>query len=181
MSENRIWAPWRLKYVKDASKDNEDECVFCARPALGDDETALIVHRAERCFVILNLYPYTNGHLMITPFEHIGRIQDIPAETTGEMFELAKVAMSRLEDVYRPHGFNVGFNQGRAAGAGVEHHIHMHIVPRWGGDTNFMPVIADHRVMPQSLEDSYRVLSGAFGPESDDGPAEQTDNSSEGR
>lgn len=165
MSENRIWAPWRLKYVKDADKDNEDQCVFCAKPALGDDETALIVHRGERSFVILNLYPYTNGHLMVAPFDHIGRIQDISEETTTEMLALAKLAMNRLEDVYGPQGFNVGFNQGRAAGAGVEHHIHMHVVPRWGGDTNFMPVIADHRVMPQSLEDSYRVLRGAFDEE----------------
>jgi ATP adenylyltransferase len=163
MTPNRIWAPWRLEYVKDASKDQEDACVFCAKPALGDDETALIVYRGETCFVILNLYPYTNGHLMVTPFEHCGRLQDLPAETTAEMLELSKIAMSRLESVYRPHGFNVGFNQGRAAGAGVEHHIHMHVVPRWGGDTNFMPVIADHRVMPQSLEDSYRALVGAFG------------------
>jgi ATP adenylyltransferase len=163
MAENRIWAPWRLKYVKDADKDNEDQCVFCAKPALGDDETALIVHRGEHAFVILNLYPYTNGHLMVAPFEHVARIQDIPAEVTTEMLDLAKVAMNRLEDVYGPQGFNVGFNQGRAAGAGVEHHIHMHVVPRWGGDTNFMPVIADHRVMPQSLEDSYRVLREAYG------------------
>lgn len=165
MTANRIWAPWRLKYVKDADKDNEDQCIFCAKPALGDDETALVVHRGERAFVILNLYPYTNGHLMVAPFAHIGRIQDIPEQTTTEMLALAKLAMNRLEDVYGPQGFNVGFNQGRAAGAGVEHHIHMHVVPRWGGDTNFMPVIADHRVMPQSLEDSYRVLRGAFGAE----------------
>lgn len=164
MTENRIWAPWRLHYVKDADKDNEDQCVFCANPALGDDETALIVHRGESCFVMLNLYPYTNGHLMVSPYEHVGRIQDIPAETTSEMLALAKVAMNRLEDVYRPQGFNVGFNQGKAAGAGVEHHIHMHVVPRWSGDTNFMPVIADHRVMPQSLEDSYKSLSAAFEP-----------------
>ena len=167
MTANRIWAPWRLEYVKDASKDVEEECVFCARPALGDDETALIVHRGERCFVILNLYPYTNGHLMVTPYEHVGKLQQIDAETSAEMFALAQTAMSHLETVYRPHGFNVGFNQGRSAGAGVEHHIHMHVVPRWGGDTNFMPVIADHRVMPQSLEDSYRVLSDAFGPASE--------------
>ncbi len=164
MTENRIWAPWRLRYVKDADKDNEDQCVFCAKPALGDDETALIVHRGKSCFVILNLYPYTNGHLMISPYEHVGRIQEIPAETTGEMLALAKLAMNRLEDVYRPQGFNVGFNQGKAAGAGVEHHIHMHVVPRWSGDTNFMPVIADHRVMPQSLEDSYKTLKAAFEP-----------------
>ena len=167
MTANRIWAPWRLEYVKDASKDVEEECVFCAKPALGDDETALIVHRGERCFVILNLYPYTNGHLMVTPYEHIGKLQEIDAETSAEMFALAQTSMSHLETVYRPHGFNVGFNQGRSAGAGVEHHIHMHVVPRWGGDTNFMPVIADHRVMPQSLEDSYRVLSDAFGPASE--------------
>ena len=124
----------RLKYVEDADKDNEDQCVFCAKPALGDDETALIVHRGEHSFVILNLYPYTNGHLMVAPFDHVGRIQDIPEETTTEMVALAKLAMNRLEDVYNPHGFNVGFNQGRSAGAGVEHHIHMHVVPRWGGD-----------------------------------------------
>lgn len=167
MTANRIWAPWRLEYVKDASKDSEEECVFCAKPALGDDETALIVHRGERCFVILNLYPYTNGHLMVTPYEHVGKLQEIDAETSAEMFGLAQTAIGHLETVYRPHGFNVGFNQGRAAGAGVEHHIHMHVVPRWGGDTNFMPVIADHRVMPQSLEDSYRVLSDAFGPASE--------------
>lgn len=162
MTDNRIWAPWRLKYVKDAGKDNEEACVFCAKPALGDDETALIVHRGEQCFVILNLYPYTNGHLMVTPYGHIGRIQDIPAAATTEMLELAKVSMNRLEEVYHPHGFNVGFNQGKSAGAGVEHHIHMHVVPRWSGDTNFMPVIADHRVMPQSLEESYETLRGAF-------------------
>ena len=162
MTANRIWAPWRLEYVKDASKDVEEECVFCAKPALGDDETALIVHRGKRCFVILNLYPYTNGHLMVTPFAHVGKLQDLDEATSAEMFSLARTAMNQLETVYRPHGFNVGFNQGRAAGAGVEHHIHMHVVPRWGGDTNFMPVIADHRVMPQSLEDSYRVLAGAF-------------------
>ena len=167
MTANRIWAPWRLEYVKDASKDIEEECVFCAKPALGDDETALIIHRGERCFVILNLYPYTNGHLMVSPYEHVGKLQEIDAETAAEMFGLAQNAMSHLETVYRPHGFNVGFNQGRSAGAGVEHHIHMHVVPRWGGDTNFMPVIADHRVMPQSLEDSYRVLSDAFGPASE--------------
>ena len=167
MTANRIWAPWRLEYVKDASKDVEEECVFCARPALGDDETALIVHRGERCFVILNLYPYTNGHLMVTPYEHVGKLQEIDAATSAEMFGLAQIAMGHLETVYRPHGFNVGFNQGRSAGAGVEHHIHMHVVPRWGGDTNFMPVIADHRVMPQSLEDSYRVLSDAFGSPSE--------------
>jgi ATP adenylyltransferase len=158
----RIWAPWRLAYVKDASKDSEEECIFCAKSAADADEENLIVHRGEHSFVILNLYPYTNGHLMVSPYEHIGRIQELPAETVAEMMSLSQLAMTRLEDVYSPHGYNVGFNQGRVAGAGVEHHIHMHVVPRWGGDTNFMPVIADTKVMPQTLEQSYEALKGAF-------------------
>ena len=162
MANHRIWAPERFKYVKDASKDIEEECIFCAKQAEDDDEANLIVHRGEHSFVILNLFPYTNGHLMVAPYAHIGRIQELPAETVAEMMGFAQLAMSRLEDVYSPHGFNVGFNQGRVAGAGVEHHIHMHVVPRWGGDTNFMPVIADTRVMPQTLEQSYEALKGAF-------------------
>ena len=162
MATERIWAPWRLEYVKDASKDSGDECIFCAKPEGDDDEASLIVHRADRCFVILNLYPYTNGHLMVAPYEHVGRIQDIPAETTAEMMALAQRAITVLQGKYEPHGFNVGFNQGRVAGAGVEHHIHMHVVPRWGGDTNFMPVLADTRVMPQTLEQSYEALQGEF-------------------
>jgi ATP adenylyltransferase len=158
----RIWAPWRLAYVKDAAKDIEEQCIFCAKPAAGDDRANLIVHRGERCFVILNLFPYTNGHLMVSPYDHIGRLQEIPAATLTEMMELAQKAMNRLEQAYEPHGYNVGFNQGRVAGAGVEHHIHMHVVPRWSGDNNFMPVIADTKVMPQSIEQSYTALEGAF-------------------
>jgi ATP adenylyltransferase len=158
----RIWAPWRLSYVKDASKDIEEECIFCAKPAQEDDEANLIVHRGERAFVILNLFPYTNGHLMVAPYEHVGRLQEVAPETLAEMMALAQRGMDRLEGVYDPHGYNVGFNQGRVAGAGVEHHIHMHVVPRWGGDTNFMPVIADTKVMPQSIEQSYEALRGAF-------------------
>jgi ATP adenylyltransferase len=158
----RIWAPWRLAYVKDASKDNEEDCIFCAKPAQGDDAENLIVHRGDRAFVILNKFPYTNGHLMVAPFDHLARLQEVPPETVAELMRLAQQAMDRLEEVYDPHGYNVGFNQGRVAGAGVEHHIHMHVVPRWGGDTNFMPVIADTRVMPQSLEDSYEALKGGF-------------------
>ncbi len=158
----RIWAPWRLEYVKDASKDSEDECIFCAKPKEGDDEASLIAHRGDRCFVILNKYPYTNGHLMVAPFEHLATIQNLPPETVAEMMALAQRAISILESKYEPHGYNVGFNQGRVAGAGVEHHIHMHVVPRWGGDTNFMPVLADTRVMPQTLEQTYDALRGAF-------------------
>ena len=162
MASERIWAPWRLAYVKDASKHPGDECIFCAKPREDDDEANLIVHRGERCFVILNLYPYTNGHLMVAPFEHTATLPELDAETVAEMMALAQQAMGLLEETYEPHGYNVGFNQGRVAGAGVEHHIHMHVVPRWGGDTNFMPVLADVRVMPQTLEQTYAALRGGF-------------------
>ena len=162
VANHRIWAPWRLAYVKDASKDTDEGCIFCTAPAQKDDRATLIVHRGERCFVILNKFPYTNGHLMVAPYEHLATLPELDAETVAEMMELAQRAMDRLESVYQPHGYNVGFNQGRVAGAGVEHHIHMHVVPRWGGDTNFMPVLADTRVMPQTLEQSFEALSGAF-------------------
>ena len=162
MATDRIWAPWRLAYVKDASKGGQQECIFCPASDAADDRDRLIVHRGDRCFVMLNLYPYTNGHLMIAPFEHVAAIQDLEPETTAELMALAQRAIEILEDQFEPHGFNVGFNQGRVAGAGVEHHIHMHVVPRWGGDTNFMPVLADTRVMPQSLEQSYAALRGGF-------------------
>ena len=161
MANFRIWAPWRLAYVKDASKDIEEQCIFCAKPRADDDEANLIVHRGERSFVILNLYPYTNGHLMVAPYDHIARLQELPTETLAEMMGFAQRAMDQLEAVYQPHGYNVGFNQGRVAGAGVEHHIHMHVVPRWAGDNNFMPVIADTKVMPQTIEQSYTALKGA--------------------
>lgn len=161
MANFRIWAPWRLAYVKDASKDIEEQCIFCAKPRGDDDAANLIVHRGERSFVILNLFPYTNGHLMVAPYDHVGRLQELPPATLTEMMAFAQRAMDRLESVYQPHGYNVGFNQGRVAGAGVEHHIHMHVVPRWAGDNNFMPVIADTKVMPQTIEQSYEALRGA--------------------
>lgn len=160
MLGERIWAPWRLAYVKDAAKN--ETCVFCDAPDAGDDEKKLIVHRAERSFVILNLYPYTNGHLMVSPFEHLARLQDVSAETLAEMMDLAQRAMSSLDDAYEPEGYNVGFNQGRVAGAGVDGHIHLHVVPRWAGDTNYMPVLADTRVMPQTLEESYAAIRKGF-------------------
>ena len=162
VANQRIWAPWRLAYVKDASKDVEQECIFCAKPAEDADEENLIVHRGERCFVILNLFPYTNGHLMVAPYAHVGSITELDPETCAETMALAQRGIRVLEEAYAPHGFNVGFNQGRVAGAGVEHHIHMHVVPRWGGDTNFMPVLGDTRVMPQTVEQSYEMLRGTF-------------------
>jgi ATP adenylyltransferase len=162
VATQRIWAPWRLEYVKDASKDKESECIFCAALEAGDDEANLIVERGERCFVILNRFPYTNGHLMIAPYEHVAELQGLDEETVAEVMSLAQRGIAALQQSYAPHGYNVGFNQGRVAGAGVEHHIHMHLVPRWGGDTNFMPVLGDTRVMNQTLEDSYATLKGAW-------------------
>jgi len=164
VANHRIWAPWRLKYVKGAKDDAGGECIFCAKPGEGPehDRENLIVHRGERCYVILNRYPYTNGHLMIAPYAHVATLPAVDADTVAEMMSLAQKGMTVLETIYSPQGYNVGFNQGRVAGAGFEHHIHMHVVPRWGGDTNFMPVLADTRVMPQSLEQSYEALAGAF-------------------
>ena len=149
--------------MKDASKDNSDACVFCAALEAGDDEANLIVHRGDRSFVILNKFPYTNGHLMVAPYAHVAALQELDAETVAEIMALAQRGMNALETGYSPHGYNVGFNQGRVAGAGVEHHIHMHVVPRWGGDTNFMPVLGDTRVMNQTLEDSYETVRKGFG------------------
>jgi ATP adenylyltransferase len=162
VASQRIWAPWRLPYVKSAAKDEEQGCIFCVKAGAEDDAERLIVHRGERCFVMLNLFPYTNGHLMIAPFEHLARIQDLGAETIDELMALAQRSIAAIDDAYSPHGYNVGFNQGRVAGAGVEHHIHLHVVPRWGGDTNFMPVIGDTRVMNESLADSYAALKERF-------------------
>jgi ATP adenylyltransferase len=160
VANHRIWAPWRLPYVKDASKDTD--CIFCTKPAEGNDEETFIVYRGKRCYVILNTFPYTNGHLMVAPFQHVGRLQDLDGETLAEIMRLAARATAILDDAYGPEGYNIGFNQGRIAGAGFDSHIHMHVVPRWAGDTNYMPVIADTRVMPQSLEQSYETLREAF-------------------
>jgi ATP adenylyltransferase len=162
VANHRIWAPWRLEYVTDASKDSEAECIFCSKPAEDDDEANLIVHRGERCYVILNKFPYTNGHLMVAGYEHVATLPELDAETTAEMMALAQRAMVVLDEKYGPQGYNVGINQGRTAGAGYEGHIHLHVVPRWAGDTNYMPVLADTRVMPQTLEQSYEALRGAF-------------------
>ena len=159
MAEERLWAPWRLEYIRGPK---ERECIFCRAVESGDDERYHVVHRAERCFVILNAYPYNNGHLMIAPFVHEPTIEPLDSATTAEMMDLAKRAAQALREVYRPEGFNYGINQGNVAGAGIEEHVHLHVVPRWGGDTNFMPVIGDTDVLPQSLADSWRELREAF-------------------
>jgi ATP adenylyltransferase len=155
----RLWAPWRLEYIKSGGTG---ECIFCTKPALGDDEKALIPHRGERCFVILNAFPYNNGHLMVAPYEHVGELERLDDDTLLELMTLTRSSMRALAGAYGPEGFNVGLNQGRIAGAGMADHVHIHVVPRWGGDTNYMPVLAGTRVLPQSLEASYQALRDSF-------------------
>jgi ATP adenylyltransferase len=159
VAERRIWAPWRLDYIKGPKAD---ECVFCAKPTEEDDEASYIVHRGRECFVILNAFPYNNGHVMVAPYAHVASLEDLDEAALLEMMILAQRLMAALRAVYGPEGFNVGANLGSAAGAGVRDHVHLHVVPRWAGDTNFMPVIGSTRVLPQSLADSYRALRTAF-------------------
>lgn len=159
MAEERLWAPWRLQYIKSGDQEG---CIFCTKPGLGDDEAALIPHRGERCFVMLNAFPYNNGHLMIAPYEHTARLQDLDDGTAAELMGLSQRSLRALEAAYSPDGFNVGFNLGRIAGAGVADHVHQHVVPRWSGDTNFMPVLGDTKVISEALESSYKAVRDAF-------------------
>ena len=159
MGEERLWAPWRLEYIKGAKPEGG---ILCDKPAEGDDAATYVVHRGQRCFVILNAFPYNNGHMMIAPYEHTAALEDLDEETVLELMQLTQQAIRALAAVYSPEGFNVGVNQGKVAGAGVKDHIHQHVVPRWGADTNFMPVIGSTRVLPQSLADSYRALRERF-------------------
>ncbi len=159
MANHRLWAPWRLSYLKG---DKSDECIFCSKPALGDDERALVAHRGEACYVILNAFPYTNGHVMISPYEHVGDLRGLDAAASAELIELTQRSIAAVEQVYGPEGFNIGANLGEVAGAGFAGHVHMHVVPRWKGDTNFMPVVGDTRVMPEALPDSWAKLHAAF-------------------
>jgi ATP adenylyltransferase len=150
-----LWAPWRLEYIKSA--DEEDRCVFCAAVA-GDDEERLVVRRGEHAIALLNKYPYSSGHFMVAPTRHIGEYGELTAKEVLELHRLAAAGMGALGDLYAPQGYNVGWNLGRSAGAGVVDHVHLHVVPRWGGDTNFMPVLADVKVLPEHLEETRRRL-----------------------
>lgn len=159
-----MWAPWRMAYISGEHEHGFEgpRCVFCTLPARDDDARSYILHRGERCFVIMNLYPYNNGHLMVVPYAHVDSLLALDAETTAEMMALTQRAQTVLTDTMHPHGFNVGMNQGRAAGAGIADHVHLHILPRWVGDTNFMPAIGDCRVMPQHMDDTYDLLKPGF-------------------
>jgi ATP adenylyltransferase len=158
LAAERLWAPWRLQYIKG---DKPGECIFCTKPRL-DDESALIVRRGERCFVMLNGFPYTSGHVMVAPYLHTADLAGLDRETSLELMALTQESLRAITAAYGPEGFNLGANLGSVAGAGVADHLHMHVVPRWEGDTNFMSVVGEVRVLPESLEDTQRTLKEAF-------------------
>ena len=155
----RLYSPWRLTYVTAASGDTPGACIFCEALERHDP---LIIHRAAHAFVILNLYPYNNGHLMVVPNRHIARLADARAEELSEVMALTRVAEIALTEAYGPHGLNMGLNLGKPAGAGVLDHLHMHVVPRWNGDTNFMSVVGETRVLPEELPETAARLRPIF-------------------
>ena len=152
----RLWAPWRLEYVQAAG--SQEGCVFCAARD-GDDEELLVVHRGERAFVLLNKFPYSSGHFMVAPNRHVGDFAALEDAEALEIQRLAAQGLEALQATYRPEGFNLGWNLGRIAGAGVVDHVHLHAVPRWAGDTNFMPVLADVKVIPEHLAATREKLA----------------------
>ena len=155
----RLWAPWRLQYV---AKEKDGGCIFCDKPLAGDDRAGYIVHRGTLAYVMLNAFPYNNGHIMVAPYAHIADLEELPPDTLHEMMDLAQLATRALKSSFNPDGLNLGFNLGAAAGAGIKDHLHLHLVPRWIGDTNFIPVIGDVSVIPESLEQTYDTLTEAF-------------------
>jgi ATP adenylyltransferase len=161
VTEQRLWAPWRRAYIATAGAPS-DACIFCQALDAGDDRQNLILHRGALAFLILNAYPYASGHLMAVPARHVGGLEDARHDEMAETMVLVRRAVLALGVAYRPDGFNVGFNQGRVAGAGILGHLHVHVVPRWNGDTNFMTVLADTRVLPETLEASYDRLLAAL-------------------
>src|SRR5689334_11885608 len=157
---DHLWSPWRYQYVSKASP--AAGCVFCVKASEERDRENYVVHRAARNFVILNLYPYSTGHLMIAPYEHLPTLEAAPEATINELMQLTRLAEIHLRAVYRPDGLNLGMNLGESAGAGVPGHIHMHVLPRWAGDTNFMATVAETRVLPESLSATFEKLRRAF-------------------
>ncbi|RLA81319.1 MAG: HIT family hydrolase [Deltaproteobacteria bacterium] len=150
-----LWAPWRMEYIL---SPKEDSCIFCTPLQQRDDRRNLILHRGKESFIILNRYPYTNGHLMVAPYRHIGLLEELSPEEVKDLMINIQLSIRVLKGAMAPHGFNIGANVGKVAGAGVEGHVHFHIVPRWEGDTNYMPVLASTRVIPEHLQQTYDRL-----------------------
>lgn len=156
-----LWAPWRMAFIA-SNTPKSQECIFCTQPAAQRDDEYHIIYRGELCYIMLNLYPYNNGHLMVAPYQHVGSVAQLDATTLAELMAQVQLALKALRLAMNPDGFNMGINEGKVAGAGFAEHTHFHIVPRWHGDTNFMPVIADIKVMPQHLDSVYQQLKAAI-------------------
>lgn len=152
---DQIWAPWRMQFILQGEHTG---CFLCQKPKENDDRGNFLLYRGKENYILLNAYPYNPGHLMVTPYRHIGLMEDTTESELKEHFELVKLAIKLLTNVLKPAGFNVGMNLGKVAGAGVADHIHTHIVPRWQGDTNFMPVVAETKVLSEGLDDTYTKL-----------------------
>ncbi|MEN6521916.1 MAG: HIT domain-containing protein [Armatimonadota bacterium] len=155
----RIWAPWRVQYIM---AEKEDGCIFCDKPKQNKDKENYILHRGEHALIMLNAYPYNNGHLMVAPYRHVADISDLTDDELLSIMHLVSLGKQALAKTFSPDGYNIGINMGKTAGAGIADHIHVHIVPRWNGDTNFMPVIADTKVMPQALSHTFDQISEAI-------------------
>lgn len=160
----RLWAPWRMEYL---AEERVEGCVFCDKPAEEDDRANYLLYRGEHAYILMNIYPYSNGHLMVAPYAHVAQLADLDREVRIEIMELSTLCTRLLARTSHPGGFNLGANVGKAAGAGYDEHFHMHVVPRWLGDTNFMPVIGNTRVIPELLDESYNRLKQALAEISD--------------
>jgi ATP adenylyltransferase len=164
---DRLWTPWRSSFVESASARDSGPaapCFLCTKSADDrvHDREHLILYRGERAFVVLNLYPYNTGHVMVAPYQHIGDFSTLDSATAAELTALTQRCVAVLQKAYHPEGFNIGMNLGKTAGAGVPEHLHIHVVPRWNGDTNFMPIIGNTKVLPESLEQTYDRLTSSF-------------------
>ena len=162
-----LWTPWRYQYISGA--DRAVGCIFCQKARENKDEENLVVFRGKRNFALLNLYPYTTGHLMVAPYEHVARLEDAAPETASDMILIARMAEKHLRAIYSPEGLNLGMNIGKSAGAGIADHIHMHVLPRWTADANFMTTVGETRIIPEDLALTYQKLSRAFAAEREPG------------
>ncbi len=159
MNDRYLYSPWRLDYILG---EKSGDCILCRYQDLGKDEENLIFHRGRHCYAMLNRYPYNNGHIMLVPYLHASRLEELPSATLQELTSLMQLAETALNNVYNCDGINIGINVGRAAGAGIEEHLHMHLVPRWIGDSSFITVVSGERVIPESFERSYSLLRQEF-------------------
>jgi ATP adenylyltransferase len=159
---DKLWAPWRMRYIEHLDHSDDEGCIFCSKPQQSDDRENLLLHRSEHAYVLMNLFPYNNGHLLIIPFQHSGDLLDFKPEVLYNCQQLLQLSMRVLKSAWQPEGFNIGMNQGRCAGAGIDQHLHFHIVPRWSGDTNFMPLLGETKVISHELGKSWDRLQPLF-------------------